>query len=274
MGNGLPKLKRICAVHDISGFGKCSLTVALPVVSATGVECACIPTALLSTHTGEFTGWTRRDLTDQMLPIARHWADCGIEFDGIYSGYLASPEQELVLEEVIGTLAGPDTLVICDPAMADNGEFYAGFDESMAEAFRRLCARADIITPNVTEAAMLAGLLERHAGRFIAITGVHPAEGVIGTVVRDRQTGEERSAMSAALPGMFYGTGDIFASAFSALLVRGASVGDALDAAAGLVRESIERCYERGAPRPYGVDFEGALPDYVRRVQEIFGGKA
>ena len=292
MGNGLPKLKRICAVHDISGFGKCSLTVALPVVSATGVECACIPTALLSTHTGEFTGWTRRDLTDQMLPIARHWADCGIEFDGIYSGYLASPEQELVLEEVIGTLAGPDTLVICDPAMADNGVYYSGFDDGMTEAFRRLCARADVITPNVTEAALLSGAefrpaphsrgyidrlfdgLERHAGRFIAITGVPPAAGVIGTAVRDRQTGEERSAMSAALPGMFYGTGDIFASAFSALLVRGASVGDALDAAAGLVRESIERCYERGAPRPYGVDFEGALPDYVRRVQEIFGGKA
>ena len=112
--------------------------------------------------------------------------------------------------------------------------------------------------------------LERHAGRYVAITGVHPAEGVIGTVVRDRETGEERSAMSAALPGMFYGTGDIFASAMAALLVRGASIGDALDAAAALVRESIERTYARGTPRPYGVDFEGALPDYIRRVAEIF----
>ena len=288
METKLPKLKRLCAVNDVSGFGKCSLTVALPVVSATGVECACIPTALLSTHTGEFTGWTRRDLSDQMLPIARHWAGCGIEFDGIYSGYLASPEQALLLEEVIGTLASPDTLVVCDPAMADNGVYYSGFDGAMTQAFRRLCARADVITPNVTEAALLSGAeyraaphpreyierlfdgLERHAGRYIAITGVHPAEGVIGTVVRDRETGDERSEMSAAYPGMFYGTGDIFASAFAALLVRGAGVGDALAAASALVREAIERCFVRGTPRPYGVDFEGALPDYVRRVQEIF----
>ena len=189
------------------------------------MECACIPTALLSTHTGEFTGWTRRDLTDQMLPIARHWASLGLEFDGIYSGYLASPEQALILEEVIGTIAGPETLVICDPAMADNGEYYAGFDDGMTQAFRRLCARADVITPNVTEAALLSGVeyraaphskgyisrlftgLEKHAGRYVAITGVHPADGVIGTVVRDRATGEERSAMSKAYPGMFYGTG-------------------------------------------------------------------
>ena len=288
MNNSLPKLKRLCAVNDVSGFGKCSLTVALPVVSATGVECACIPTALLSTHTGEFTGWTRCDLSGQMLPIARHWAGYGIEFDGIYSGYLASPEQELLLEEIIGLLAGPDTLVICDPAMADNGEFYAGFDESMAAAFRRLCARADVITPNVTEAALLSGVeyrpaphskeyigrlfagLEAHAGRYVAITGVHPAEGVIGTVVRDRLTGEERSSMSRALPGMFYGTGDIFASAFAALLVRGADIGGALGAAAALVRESIERSCLRGTPRPYGVDFEGALPEYVKRVEKIF----
>ena len=288
MDKELPKLKRIAAVHDVSGFGKCSLTVALPVVSATGVECACIPTALLSTHTGEFTGWTKHDLSDQMLPIARHWAALGLEFDGIYSGYLASPEQELLLEEVIGTLAGRDTLVICDPAMADNGLYYAGFDEGMAAAFRRLCARADVITPNVTEAALLSGVdycppphskeyverlfdgLDRHAGRYVAITGVHPAEGVIGTVLRDRSTGETRAAMSEALPGMFYGTGDIFASSLAALLVRGADMADALDAAGSLVRESIERTYRRDTPRPWGVDFEGALPDYIRRVERIF----
>ena len=284
----LEKLKRIAAVNDVSGFGKCSLTVALPVVSATGVECACIPTAILSTHTGEFTGWTFHDLTDQMLPIARHWALLDLDFDGIYSGYLASPEQALLVEEIIGTIANEHTLVICDPAMADNGRYYSGLGEGMTEAFRRLCARADVITPNVTEAALLSGVehspaphshdyierlfdgLERHAGRYVAITGVHPAEGLIGTVVRDRDTGEERSAMSEALPGMFYGTGDIFASAMAALLVRGAGIGDALDAASALVQESIARTYLRGTPRPYGVDFEGALPNYMRRVEGIF----
>ncbi len=288
MEKKLPKLKRLCAVNDISGFGKCSLTVALPVVSATGVECACIPTALLSTHTGEFTGWTRCDLTDQMLPIARHWARLGIDFDGIYSGYLASPEQALAVEELIGTIAGPDTLVIVDPAMADNGEFYAGFDESMAEAFRRLCARADIITPNVTEAAMLAGLdyeppphsldyikrlfcgLEDRARQYVAITGVHPADGVIATYLRDCSTGETTGSLSEALPGMFYGAGDILSSALAALLVRGAHISEALDAASSLVRESIRRTYRRGTPRPYGLDFEGALPEYMRRVEHIF----
>ena len=97
MDNTLPPLKRIAAIHDLSGLGKCSLTVALPVISATGVECACIPTAVLSTHTGEFTGWTFRDLSDDMLPIARHWQREGVRIDGIYSGYLASPEQAELL---------------------------------------------------------------------------------------------------------------------------------------------------------------------------------
>ena len=153
----IERVKRIAAIHDISGFGKCSLTVALPVVSATGVECSCIPTALLSTHTGEFTGWTRRDLTDQMLPIARHWHQLGIRFDGVYSGYLASPAQERVLEEVYGLIAGEGTLIVCDPAMADNGSYYTGFGHDMRDTFRRLCAHSHVITPNITEAALLAG---------------------------------------------------------------------------------------------------------------------
>ena len=197
----IERVKRIAAIHDISGFGKCSLTVALPVVSATGVECSCIPTALLSTHTGEFTGWTRRDLTDQMLPIARHWHQLGIRFDGVYSGYLASPAQERVLEEVYGLIAGEGTLIVCDPAMADNGSYYTGFGHDMRDTFRRLCARADVITPNITEAALLAGEEYRPAPhsreylerifeglaalgpRVIAVTGVDDGAGRIGTVV-------------------------------------------------------------------------------------------
>lgn len=157
MENVLPKLKRIAAVHDISGFGKCSLTVALPVVSATGVECACMPTALFSTHTGEFTGWTFRDLTDQMLPMARHWHSIGMPFDGIYSGYLASPAQVELLGRVIDELAGPETLIVCDPAMADNGRYYAGLGDGLRDAFRALFARAHVVTPNITEAALLTG---------------------------------------------------------------------------------------------------------------------
>lgn len=285
-------MKRIAAIHDISGFGKCSLTVALPVVSASGVECACIPTALLSTHTGEFTGWTFRDLTDQMLPIARHWHSLGLRFDGVYSGYLASSEQERVLEEVYGLIADEDTLIVCDPAMADNGSYYAGFDHSMRDTFRRLCSRADVITPNITEAALLSGEEYRPAPhsleyierifeglaalgpRIIAVTGVHPGGGEIGTVVLERESGRRHTAMRPERGGVFYGTGDIFASAFAALLTRGAPVGPALEAASALVADSIELTYRRGTPRRDGVAFEQALPAYMDRVRGIFGPRA
>ena len=125
MDNTLPPLKRIAAIHDLSGLGKCSLTVALPVISATGVECACIPTAVLSTHTGEFTGWTFRDLSDDMLPIAHHWQCIGARIDGVYSGYLASPEQAQLLAQTLDCIAAPDTLVVIDPVMADNGSYYS-----------------------------------------------------------------------------------------------------------------------------------------------------
>ncbi len=288
MDKAMDKLNRIVAVHDISGFGKCSLTVALPVVSATGVECACMPTALFSTHTGEFTGWTFRDLTDQMLPMARHWHSIGMPIDGIYSGYLASPAQVELLGQVIDQLATEDTLIVCDPAMADNGRYYAGLGDELCGAFRALFSRVHVVTPNITEAALLTGEeylpaphspeyidrlfngLARLGPRVAAITGVHPSGDEIGIVVRDFSTGESFAAMSRALDGVFYGTGDIFASAFAALLVRGASAGQALEAASALVRESIVRSYHRDTPRPWGVDFEGALPAYIRRVEAIF----
>ena len=137
----LPRLKRIAAVHDLSGLGKCSLTVALPVISAAGVECACIPTALLSTHTGEFTGWTLRDLTDEMLPIARHWKRTGAQFDGVYTGYLANPAQAQTLEQVIDLISNPETTLIVDPVMADNGSYYSNMGEEMCAAFRHLIRR-------------------------------------------------------------------------------------------------------------------------------------
>lgn len=287
MENKLKPLKRIAAIHDMSGLGKCSLTVALPVVSATGVECACIPTALLSTHTGEFSDWTLRDLSGEMVPIAEHWRSVGAAFDGIYSGYMASPMQALLLERVIDTIAGEDTMIVVDPVMADNGEYYVNFNSNMCEAFGRLAARAHVITPNVTEAAFLTGTpyrddhdigyidslfdgLAAMGPEVIALTGVRPSGNEIGMVVRDRRSGEECAAMRPACAGVFYGTGDLFASAFAALLVRGAPVGMALDVASALVGESVERSAARNTPRRFGVDFEGALPAYIRRVQNIF----
>lgn len=288
MKDKLSAQKRIAAVHDLSGLGKCSLTIALPVISASGVECSCIPTALLSTHTGEFTGYTVKDLSDQMLPIARHWRREGARFDGIYSGYLASPEQEKLLEELIDELSGPDTLVIVDPVMADNGRYYHSFDDSMCVCFRQLCTKAHIITPNVTEAALLGGLpykkpphdseyiddllksIEAFGSKAVIITGVQPSGDEVGIVALDKNTGKMFSAMRPVREGVFYGTGDLFASSLAALLVRGAGLGEAVEIAASLVADSIDRTALRGTPRRFGVAFEGALPDYIHRVDKLF----
>ena len=287
MSDLLPPLRRLAAVHDLSGLGKCSLTVALPVVSATGVECACIPTAVLSTHTGEFTGWTLRDLHEDMLPIARHWASTGAAFDGIYSGYLATPDQTEAVREIIRLLRRPGAHVIVDPAMADNGSYYSNLDDRMCRAFRALIADADVITPNITEAALLADAPYRHDGhdetylrmlserlaalgpKTVVITGVRPREGEIGNLAYDAQTGEMRMCVHEAHPGLFYGTGDIFAASLAALLVRGASVPDALRLASDFTDACICRSLRHDTPRRFGVDFEGALPDYVRSVEAL-----
>lgn len=204
----LPKLPRMAAIHDLSGLGKCSLTVALPIVSATGVECCCIPTALLSTHTGGFADWTFTDLSGDIIPIAEHWHGLGVGFDAIYSGYLASEAQGRLLERAIELLRGEDTLVIVDPAMADNGRYYANLGDGMTECFRRLIKKADIITPNITEACFLTGMEYRtgvHAEAyvaelidrlsdlgpaFVAVTGVSTENGSVGIVARDNRSGK------------------------------------------------------------------------------------
>ena len=284
----LEPIKRIAAIHDLSGVGKCSLTVALPIISASGVECACLPTALLSTHTGEFEGFTFKDLSEELLPISKHWHAEEITFNGIYSGYLASPAQELLLEKIIDEISNENTLIICDPVMADNGSYYSGFDDTMADAFRRLIKKAHIITPNITEAAFLtktpycsgpvhskgyiAQLLSALASmgpRIVALTGVHLSENEVGAAVYDGESGETYYCMRPACNGTFYGTGDIFASAFTALVIRGAGIKLACEAAISLVSDSIERTAERGSPRRMGVDFEGALPNYIRRIEKI-----
>lgn len=299
--NGLPPLKRIAAVHDISGVGKCSLTVALPVISAAGVECAALPTALLSTHTGEFSGFTFLDLSGELLPIAEHWKREGIAFDGVYSGYLASPGQARLLESVISELRNEDTLIIIDPVMADNGAFYSSFDGEMCEAFRHLCSIADVVTPNITEAALLTGMeykspphdegyilrllkgLIALGPRIAAVTGVCPTRGEnaavtgvcphggneVGVAVLVSGNDTPSLVLRPRREGVFYGTGDLFASAFSALLVRGADVADALAVSVELVGESIERTITRGVPRRLGVDFEGALPGFMQNVGRL-----
>lgn len=288
MSEALPPLKRILAIHDLSGVGKCSLTVALPVISAAGVECSCMPTAVLSTHSGDFYGFTKHDLSGELLPMAEHWKRESVRFDGIYTGYLASPAQAELVEHIIGLLAGKNTLVIVDPVMADNGTYYAGFDNSMRDAFRRLCARADLITPNLTEAALLTGReyvpgvrsrgevdallreLSALGSAAIALTGVHLSEEEIGNAALDCKSGDSFFSMRPAHDGMFYGTGDLFASAMAALLVRNVPLERALTLATTLVDNSIARSVLRGGDRRFGVDFEGALPRFIRDVESLF----
>ena len=280
---------RIAAIHDLSGFGKCSLTVALPILSASGVECACIPTALLSTHTGGFTGYTFKDLSDEMLPIARHWKKEGVRLDGIYSGYLANPAQAEMLSEIIDLLATDETKIIVDPVMADNGKYYANFGDDMAQAFKKLCRRAQILTPNVTEASLITGLPYREAPHdetylreltaalaalapdaVIAVTGASPEAGSVGVYAVDSKTGKSCLCVRPVREGTFHGTGDVFASAFASLMVRGASLQSSAETAISLVCDSIDRTVARGTPRRNGVDFEGALPAYVEKVAKLF----
>ena len=284
----LSKLPRMAAVNDISGLGKCSLTVALPIVSATGVECCCIPTALLSTHTGGFTGWTLNDLSGDIVPIAEHWHELGVHFDAVYSGYLASEKQGELLGKAIDLIKSDDTLIIVDPAMADNGKYYTNLDDRMAKCFRELIKKADIITPNITEACFITEtpympapqtkelvneLLEKLSAlgpKIVAITGVSFEEGKVGIAARDNVSGKDCVVMSEAREGTFHGSGDVFGSAFAALLTRGAGLDDALRIAESFVAESIERTELRGTPRHYGLDFEGALKGYVDKCAHLF----
>ncbi|MDR2492343.1 MAG: pyridoxamine kinase, partial [Coriobacteriales bacterium] len=147
--------KRVITIQDISCVGKCSLTVALPILSAAGIETSILPTAVLSTHTGGFTGYTFCDLTDEITPITKHWKTLGLRVDALYTGYLGGHEQLELVSRIFKDFRQEGTLVLVDPAMADQGELYPAFDLSFAAGMRDLCTEADIIAPNITEACLI-----------------------------------------------------------------------------------------------------------------------
>ncbi|MGI6115361.1 pyridoxamine kinase [Luoshenia tenuis] len=276
--------KRVAAIHDISGFGKCSLTVALPIISAAGVETSVIPTAVLSTHTGNIEGFTYRDLTEDILPFARHWKSLGIHFDAIYTGYLGSYEQIGLIEEVIDLLADEDTLVLVDPVMGDYGRMYALLGEDFPEGMRRLCAKADVIIPNYTEAALLLGEpyrdgpyeaafvektlkdLARLGCPRVALTGTWLEEATLGAAVYDAQSGQVTYAMGQRVDGPYHGTGDVFGSALLGALMNDKPLGQAAQVAVDFVVGSILRTKEAGTDWRYGVNFEAGLPAYIRAL--------
>lgn len=275
--------KRVAAIHDISCFGKCSLTVALPIISAAGIETAVIPTAVLSTHTGGFTGYTVRDLSEDIVPVARHWNSENIKVDAVYTGYLCSKQQIYLVLEAARLISREDTLLITDPVMADNGKLYKGFDSDYPKYMTELCANADIITPNITEAALMLGIkyrvgpytedyinslleglyLKTHAK--IVLTGVYNDNRRIGAAVYD---GEKKEyVFSERINASYHGTGDVFASTLTAALLNGRSLKAAAQIAVNFTCACIKRTAENDTDMRYGVNFESQIPNLIKYLE-------
>lgn len=272
---------KILTIQDISCVGQCSLTVALPILSACGVETCALPSAVLSTHTCGFTGYTFRDLTEDMPQICKHWEKEGIAFDGVYTGYLGSAKQIEYVKEILRTVKSPGGRTVVDPAMADNGKLYVGFDEAFADAMRSLCAEADYILPNLTEAALLAGLPYRAKPsreqvdallqalcalgcKNVILTGVSYREGKTGVVVFEN--GEYSYYEHDLLSNSCHGTGDIYASAFVGALMRGKTAYAAAAVAADYVLDCI-RATAKLENHWYGAAFEPVLGKLIAALE-------
>ena len=276
-------MKRIVTIQDISCLGKCSLTVALPLISAMGVECCVVPTAVLSTHT-MFSGYTFRDLTEDLEPIAKHWSKEGFSFDAIYTGYLGSQRQVQLVEDYF-TRFGGSAVKLVDPVMGDNGRLYAGFTPEFAGHMAALCGKADVILPNLTEAAYLLdrpylepgyteadildtlkALCSLGAGTAV-LTGVSFTPGEIGFMSLNAKTGETDAYFHKRVEASFHGTGDIFASVVTGGLMRGLALAESLRLAADYTADCIRLTAEDPKGIRYGVYFEALLPELMKKLE-------
>ena len=274
--------KRAIAIHDISCVGRCSLTVALPILSAAGLNTAVIPTALLSTHTGEFTGYTHLDLSSQLSPIAEHLATLDLHYDAFYSGYLANGAQVDEVLRIIDLLCDEKTHIFVDPAFGDHGRMYSLMDPSMPSQMRKLCTCARTIVPNLTEAAFLLNepypgeaadeaCISRFCEKLIAlgpenavITDVHFREGETGVAILSRGMDKPVYLFRERFPHVFHGTGDVFASFLLSALMNGQSLVQSVNTALDLIQQAIRETLMDGEPLRYGVPFEEVLPAVVR----------
>ncbi|MDR2495599.1 MAG: pyridoxamine kinase [Tannerellaceae bacterium] len=281
------KLKRVAAIHDISGFGKCSLTVALPILSAAGIETSAMPTALLSTHTGGISGFTYLDTTSEMRPFMNHWKSLDIGFDAIYSGFLGSFEQLDIVKDFIDEFRDEDNIVLVDPVMADNGELYKIFSPEFALGMRELCRKADIIVPNITEAALLLGRpyrsgvytsayiedmlegLSRLGPKQIVLTGVYFDDESLGAATYDASTGQVDYTLVPKIPGDYHGTGDVFASALLSGLLNGFPLDKSAGIAVRFTAASIQRTHEAGTDIRFGVNFEQTFPSLLKELKLV-----
>lgn len=280
-------LRRVAAIHDLSGAGKCSLTIALPMLSALGCETSVLPTAVLSTHTGGFRSPVYRDLTDDMLPMAEHWKREGACFDALYSGFLGSDAQITVVQEIFRLFreVNPAVKVLVDPVMGDGGRLYKTYTKTMADGMARLCEKADIIVPNMTEAYHLLGETYREGPydpaeiermlralsalgpETVVLTGVHFDEKQIGAACRNRAADTVHVVLHDRVPGAFHGTGDVFASAMLGAMLCGLSTLEACGCAVRYTAKCIETTVQDGrTDTRWGVKFEKCLPFLMKDV--------
>ncbi len=281
------KMKRIVTIQDISCFGRCSQTVALPILSAMGIETVPLPTAILSTHTGNFENYTFLPLCDEVKKICEHWKQEQIKFDAIYIGYIGSKKQAESLIDFIDDFADENTIVFLDPAMADNAELYSGLDDEYVDIIRRLCANADIISPNIYEAMLLSDgdfsdendtdNIKRISKTIsalcqkIIITGIHNGD-KISTLGIDCTTNSEKTKDNEKFDGMFYGTGDIFSSVFIGSYLRGLDFHEAIAFADDFVQECIKSTIPEKYKYWYGINFEkclSILTDFPKKQDDI-----
>lgn len=277
-------MKRILTVQDISCVGRCSLTVALPIISAAGVETGVLPTAVLSTHTA-FSKFTFCDLTDEIEGISKTFSELDLGFDAIYTGYLGSFRQLELVCDLIDRHKTDGCMVIIDPAMADHGKLYKGFAPEFPVAMASLCGKADLIIPNLTEAAFMLGIpyTEDYDEEYIrgvlkglcalgakraALTGISFDPTKLGVYSYDSTNDTYFSYFNDRLPVAYHGTGDIFASATVGALMRGKSVEESLSVAVDYTLECIRLTVADPQGRSYGVNFEEALPYYIKRLEE------
>lgn len=275
-------MKRILTIQDISCVGKCSLTVALPIISAAGVEAGILPTAVLSTHTA-FPKFTFKDLTDEIQPIVDTFSELKLDFDAVYTGYLGSFEQLKLVGDFIDN-SKPDMAVFIDPVMADNGVLYKGFTQEFADNMAKLCAKADLIMPNLTEASFMLhteyresydeeyirALLKQLTGlgaKRAALTGIGFRPDEIGFYMYDSTTDTYSHYYNEKLPVAYHGTGDVFASAVLGANMRGKSIKESLKIAVDFTLESIRKTMADPDRRFYGVNFEEALPLYIELLK-------
>lgn len=277
-------MKRVLTIQDISCLGKCSLTVALPLISATGNEAVILPTAVLSTHT-MFKDFTYKDLSDQLDPITQHWKSQDVQFDAIYTGYLGSVEEIHHMEKIFNMFKTEDNIIFIDPVMADNGKLYPNFDMDYVKANTKLCGLADIIVPNITEAcfmtdteykeeydeAYIKDLLDKLAqlgSKIVVLTGVSLSEGKTGIMGYDTEKKEYFSYQNDAVGAKYHGTGYIFSSVAVGAYMNGLSIRDALAVAADYTALTIKKTLENPKKPWYGVDFEATIPDLVKALKD------